>query len=193
VTDLTPSNVLKDENGKLQVIDCDIEMLPQSQENSNSVFSTVAPYYYTPITKRNFKQIRDAVHKDYLKKANTIASLLGLKVKGVTTNMGAYVYEEGKLAGKQVKELSYTFEFEEADTALVETFSALMGDLAYEQQESVITAEYVELAREANAIEASLQVNSLEGVEKILKKNGFENYTLHLDTNTISILEFDTT
>ena len=162
-----------------------------SPTEKGSIFTTVAPYYNTPITSENAKEVRDKVEKDFKEKANSIASSLGITIRNVSTNVGGFEFQEGEAAGQQVTELSYTFELETDDTFLADTFAYLLGELGYERQEAVISANYVSNSEDANAIELSIKVKSNAGVLEALKRAGITDYTIDLSNKTIKILGFD--
>lgn len=158
---------------------------------SNGIFTTVAPYYNTPVTKENIKEVRAKVEKDFKEKANSIATSLGISIRNINTNIGGFEFQEGETAGQQVTELSYTFELDTEDTFLADTFAYLLGQLGYEKQEAVISANYVNDSKDANAIELSIKVRQNAGVLEALKKAGITDYTVDLSTHTIKILGFD--
>ena len=156
-----------------------------------SIFTTVAPYYNTPVTKENIKEVKAKVEKDFKEKANSIATSLGISIRNVNTNIGGFEFQEGETAGQQVTELSYTFELDTEDTFLADTFAYLLGQLGYEKQEAVISANYVNDSKDANAIELSIKVRQNAGVLEALKKAGITDYTVDLSNHTVKILGFD--
>ena len=165
--------------------------LAKSEVHSNRIFTTVAPYYNTPVTKENIKEVKAKVEKDFKEKANSIATSLGISIRNVNTNIGGFEFQEGETAGQQVTELSYTFELDTEDTFLADTFAYLLGQLGYEKQEAVISANYVNDSKDANAIELSIKVRQNAGVLEALKKAGITDYTVDLSNHTIKILGFD--
>jgi hypothetical protein len=58
----------------------------------NSIFTTIAPYYNTPITKENYNEIKDKVEQDFKEKAYNIADSLGIKIKSISTNIGGFEF-----------------------------------------------------------------------------------------------------
>ena len=169
------------------------EMNSSSKESpgKGSIFTTVAPYYNTPETKENIKEVKAKVEKDFKEKANSIATSLGISIRNINTNIGGFEFQEGETAGQQVTELSYTFELDTDDTFLADTFAYLLGQLGYEKQEAVISANYVNDSKDANAIELSIKVRQNAGVLEALKKAGITDYTVDLSNHTVKILGFD--
>lgn len=170
------------------------------EDKSNMVYNkdtskryvTVAPYFNTPITKENFDDVKNAVDSDFKSKANDIASLLGINVSNVDTNIGGFTFQEGETAGQMVKELSYTFELENATNEQADILACLMGDLGHEQQEAVISSNYIDAnSQNADALEFGIKFNNLNGVEEALEKAGIDDYTIDTSNNNIKILEFD--
>lgn len=159
----------------------------------STIFATVAPYYSTPVTKSNYKQIKARVEEDFLNAATSMADALGITLRGYSTNIGGFEFSEGDMAGKKVTELSYTFELENATPEQADLFASLMGDLGYENQEAVISSNYIDESsgQEANAVELSIQVKSSKGVIKALEQAGISDYTIDTTNKTIKILGFD--
>lgn len=54
------------------------------------------------------------MNKVFTDNAKNTAKILGIKLKGETSNMGGFTFSEGEAAGQQVHEISYSFEFENA-------------------------------------------------------------------------------
>ena len=168
-------------------------LLNRAQEkiNINTIKSTIAPYYDTPLTKENYSEIKDAVDTTFRETANNLATLLGGNIKDTTNNIGGFTFEEGENAGKWVKELSYTFELENMSKDDAILFTSLMGDLAYEQQEAVIAATYENDLNNSNALEFRLKYNDLDKVMDALDKLGIHDYTIDTNNKTLNLLEFD--
>ena len=164
-----------------------------SSLENDSTFLTVAPYYNTQLTNENFESIKNAVDKDFKDIANKFASLFGAKIENVDTNIGGFTFQEGETAGQFVKELSYTFELKTTNTEEADLIASLLGDLGHEQQEAVISANYLDsTSSEADALEFRVNVKNLNGVEEALQRAGINDYTIDTTTNIIKILEFDT-
>ncbi len=163
-----------------------------STVDETEFFSTVAPYYYTPVDSANFQELRQQSWDQFMTQAREIASLLSLQFyeDSIHTNIGGYTFTEGDNAQQQVRELSYTFEFAGTDMETVMMFSALMGDLAYEQQEAVIAAQYCEAA-DANGTEVVYYLDNTDGVPDLLENLGFTDYTLDLTNKAVRLYLFE--
>lgn len=149
---------------------------------------TVAPYYNTPITSENFNEVKGQVETDFKNKAETITNLFGGKVTGIQTNIGGYTFQEGETAGQMVNELSYTFELQDVDETQANLIASLMGDLGYEQQESVISSNYLDAdSTEANSVETVINFNDINGVKEALEKVGITDYTIDTNNNQVKI------
>lgn len=160
--------------------------------SKDSTYITVAPYYNTQLTSENFESIKNAVDKDFKETANKFSSLLGAKVENVSTNIGGFTFQQGETAGQFVKELSYTFELKNTNSEDADVIASLLGDLGHEQQEAVISANYLDItSTEADALEFRVGVKDINGVEEALNKAGINDYTIDTTDNSIKILEFD--
>lgn len=149
---------------------------------------TVAPYYNTPITNENFDEVKGQVETDFKNKAEIITNLFGGKVSGIQTNIGGYTFQEGETAGQMVNELSYTFELQDVDETQADLIASLMGDLGYEQQESVISSNYLGTdSTEANSVETVINFNDINGVKEALEKVGITDYTIDTNNNQVKI------
>jgi len=180
----------KDKDGNLLKTRAEWDKERQKPTGVNSTFATVAPYYNTRITNENKEDITRAVERDFKEQANRIAKSLGLSIKGIFTNTGGFQFQEGKTAGQQVRELSYTFEFNTLDTEKVDMFASLLGDLGHERQESVISYNAVDTAEEADALAFKISVNDIKGVADLIEQSGFTDYTLNESSKEITILAF---
>ena len=116
-----------------------------------------------------------------------------MNIKNVYSNMGGFEFSEGENAGKQVNEISYTFEFENSTPEQAQLFASLMGENGYEQQEAVISKSYVDNVEDSNAREYDIRYSGLDAfaVADMLKKNGISDYTIDETTNTVQLLAFD--
>jgi len=161
-----------------------------SNLNGDTIRATIAPYYDTPLTKENYNEITSKVDSSFKQTAENITSLFGGKIKDVSNNIGGFTFEEGQNAGQWVNELSYTFELENMSNDDAILMSSLMGDLAHEQQEAVISASYQDL-QNSNALEYRLQYKNLDNLMKTLDKLGIHDYTIDKSNNTLKLLEFD--
>lgn len=160
------------------------------QNKSRSISVTAAPYYHSPLTKDNYKELREKIEKDFFNKANTFAQSLGITILSHTVNVGGFNYKEGERAGQHVDELSYSFELDTNDKDKADLFACLMGDLGHEQQEAVISANYSN-RESANALQLSIKVKETKGLIEQLKQVGLTDYTIDTTNKTISLLAFE--
>ena len=160
------------------------------QIENNNIKATIAPYYNTPLTKQNYGKIRNAVETSFNDTANNIATLMGDKIKDISNNIGGFTFEEGENAGKWVKELSYTYDLENASKEDAMLFSSLMGDLGHEQQEAVISASYADI-NDSNALEFRFNYKNRDKLSKVLDELGIHDYTIDTNNKTLKLLEFD--
>ena len=168
-------------------------MMERTKEKitTDTIKATIAPYYDTPLTKNNYSEIKSKVDTTFKETANNIVNMLGGKIKQTTNNIGGFTFSEGENAGSWVKELSYTFELENMSREDGKLFSALMGDLAYEQQEAVIAATYADDTDSSNALEFRLKYKNREQLMAALDKLGIHDYTIDTNNKTLQLLEFD--
>lgn len=161
--------------------------------NRNSQYATVAPYYNTEVTAENKQQVKEAVNRVFTDNAKNTAKILGIKLKGETSNMGGFTFSEGEAAGQQVHEISYSFEFENATPEQAQLFASLMAENGYEQQEAAIQKRYVDNIDDGNAYEYTIRYRNMDefAVAKALEKAGITDYTIDTTNGIIQILEFD--
>lgn len=158
----------------------------------DSTYLTIAPYTNTNVTSKNFDEVKNAVEEKFIGEAKKISAMFNIEIENISTNMGGFTFQEGDLAGKSVKEVSYTFEIKTENIEDADLIASLMGDLAHEQQEAVISANYLDAnSTDANAIEFRVGFKKERGVLTALKKAGISDYTIDKTNNTIKILEFD--
>ena len=162
--------------------------------NRNSQYATVAPYYNTEVTAENKQQVKEAVNKVFTDNAKNTAKILGIKLKGETSNMGGFTFSEGEAAGQQVHEISYSFEFEDATPEQAQLFASLMAENGYEQQEAAIQKRYVANIDDGNAYEYTIRYRNMDefAVAKALEKAGITDYTIDETNSAVQVLEFDT-
>lgn len=162
--------------------------------NRSSQYATVAPYYNTEVTAENKQQVKEAVNRVFTDNAKNTAKILGIKLKGETSNMGGFTFSEGEAAGQQVHEISYSFEFENATPEQAQLFASLMAENGYEQQEAAIQKRYVDNIDDGNAYEYTIRYRNMDefAVAKALEKAGITDYTIDTTNGIIQILEFDT-
>ena len=134
------------------------------------------------------------MNKVFTDNAKNTAKILGIKLKGETSNMGGFTFSEGEAAGQQVHEISYSFEFENATPEQAQLFASLMAENGYEQQEAAIQKRYVDNIDEGNAYEYTIRYRNMDefAVAKALEKAGITDYTIDTTNGIIQILEFDT-
>lgn len=140
---------------------------------------TVAPYFKTQFTPENTKILTKEVQQKFLNAAKNIANALGINITLIRDNLGGYVHEED---GSQVRELSYTIEFDETDKTTAQLFSSLLSDIGHQVQESVIVASYVEdSVTSYDGIEAFIECDTSDrhAIADILEKNGIHDYTIN--------------
>ena len=170
-----------------------VDNIPKFEYNKSSQYATVAPYYNTEVTAENKQQVKEAVNKVFTDNAKNTAKILGIKLKGETSNMGGFTFSEGEAAGQQVHEISYSFEFEDATPEQAQLFASLMAENGYEQQEAAIQKRYVANIDEGNAYEYTIRYRNMDefAVAKALEKAGITDYTIDTTNGIIQILEFD--
>ena len=130
--------------------------------NRNSQYATVAPYYNTEVTAENKQQVKEAVNRVFTDNAKNTAKILGIKLKGETSNMGGFTFSEGEAAGQQVHEISYSFEFENATPEQAQLFASLMAENGYEQQEAAIQKRYVDNIDDGNDYEYTIRYRNMD-------------------------------
>ena len=171
-----------------------VDNIPKFEYNKSSQYATVAPYYNTEVTAENKQQVKEAVNRVFTDNAKNTAKILGIKLKGETSNMGGFTFSEGEAAGQQVHEISYSFEFENATPEQAQLFASLMAENGYEQQEAAIQKRYVDNIDDGNAYEYTIRYRNMDefAVAKALEKAGITDYTIDTTNGIIQILEFDT-
>ncbi len=88
--------------------------------------------------------------------------------------------------------MSYTFQLPNATQEQADMFAMLMGDLGYENQEAVISSNYLNAAAtNADALEHIIKFNDAKGVEEALEKAGINDYTLDLTKKEVKVLDFE--
>lgn len=134
------------------------------------------------------------MNRVFMDNAKNTAKILGIKLKGETSNMGGFTFSEGEAAGQQVHEISYSFEFENATPEQAQLFASLMAENGYEQQEAAIQKQYIDNSADANTFEYTVRYRNMDefAVAKALEKAGITDYTIDTTNGIIQILEFDT-
>lgn len=186
---------LKENNGKItrtgnKYSKRNVDIKQNKEYNANEKrYATAAPYKDNNITEESYNRSRGAVEKQFKRKANEYAKTLGIKITDTYNNMGGFEFKEGKLKGKFVNELSYTFELDNATKEQADLFACLMGDLGYEVQEGVISAKYVDNnSNEGDAVEVRVKIKDLNGVAEALEKAGIRDYTIDRTNKLIKLI-----
>ena len=156
----------------------------KSVSKKKIVSATIAPYLNTKLSDTNYDEIKSKVDEKFKKASKDIADLLGLTILEVHDNIGGYTMQSGEV----INEISYTFQFETTNTNDVDLFASLMGDLGYENQEAVISANYVKKGE--NGLELSVVVKNTDNIRTLLNEAGINDFTIDLDTKEVKILEF---
>ena len=102
---------------------------------------TAAPYFHTQFTEEASKELTEQVQQRFLNVVENLSKTLGLNVRQVFDNLGGF--HDDKL-NSQVRELSYTIEFDDADIDKINLFTCLLGDLGHEVQNSVYNIRYTD-------------------------------------------------
>lgn len=164
---------------------------PKEETSVQVIEATIAPYRktsyddYLKMSDEEQKKMRTA----FSQTGKLIADALGLELDMslASINIGGYEFNDGE---NSIVEPSFTFRFKNATFEQVRLFSALMGDLGYEQQESVVTAQEVD-TEDADCIKHSITVNDVDKAKESLDKVGIKNYTIDKTRKTISVLSFN--
>jgi len=165
----------------------------QAEVQSELIYTTIAPYFNTTLTLENKEEITKAVQEHFWNHANALAKQLGIKINNISTNIGGFEFSEGEIAGQQVKELSYTFELGNATQEQADKFASLLGDLGYENQEAVISYNYLDAgATNADAFEISIPILDVFGAIQALEAAGIKDFTINENDKSIKLLNFDT-
>jgi hypothetical protein len=159
-------------------------------EKTTSVY--VAPFYDAMVktTEEANDVEKSPAYKKYIETINSVAEALGIKIKSLATNIGAYTNDDGV----KVREVSTKVELETTNIDEATEFAVLMGALAPEVQESTIAAQG--LSKEdlgtkkhtGNLIK--VKVDNLEEAIAIAKEIGLD-HTINLKENTIDFIAFN--
>ena len=181
-------------NKKLGRVGMSYKQYKDFLKKEEKFYTTIAPYLDTVLTKENKKQITEKCFNTFITQAKTIADSLNIKYSKFDTNRGGYVLQEGQKAGTAIQELSFTFELKDANQKQADAFCCLMGDLGYENQEAVISYNYLKMENknDADALEISFPVKDIEKAINSLKLAKIENFTINESTKEIKLLQFDT-
>lgn len=152
----------------------------------------VAPFYDAMVeTTEDANQVEESpAYKKYIETINSVAEALGIKIKLVATNIGAYTNDDGV----KVREVSTKVELETTNIDETTEFAVLMGALAPEVQESTIAAQG--LSKEDVGTDKhtgdliTIKVDNLEEAIAIAKKIGLD-HTINLKESTIDFIDFN--
>ena len=182
------------------------ENAPKQNKSGNFVSAIVSPFYEKEAhsleeAEALRKEVDENVWKygDYITLGTRLATALGLEVYDINDKLGGWEFMSGDNAGKRVEEISQTwvFRFPEGmpkDKAREKTdlFASLLGDLTSEQQEAVISADYVSKDDpEANALEFTIGVNDVDKALQTLRSVGISDFTIDTNERLIKLDYFE--
>lgn len=155
------------------------------------IAATIAPYFktsyedYVAMTPEKQKEMREA----FAKAAHEVAKALGisLDMKQASFNIGGYEFNNGT---ESIVEPSFTFRLDTTPEK-AKLFAALMGDLGYEQQETVISQYEVDNYDDGNCVRHSIVFSDADKILKELEAFGIKNFTYDKTNGVLSILSFD--
>ena len=150
---------------------------------------TAAPYFHTQFTAEASKELTEQVQQRFLNVVSNLSKTLGLNVRQVFDNLGGF--HDDKL-NSQVRELSYTIEFDDADIDKINLFTCLLGDLGHEVQNSVYNIRYTDKDdTKADGVEYTLKCDTSDRhkLADKLEELGIENYSI--DRDGIHMLYFN--
>ena len=163
-----------------------------------SYYDTIAPYLDTNLTKDNRQELVDMASKSYTNATNAIAQALGVDYVGRVENIGGYLNDEGK----KLRELSWTHTLN-TEPVKAKLFASLMGDLAFENQEAVISYRYlndvnpseIKVGAEGkdggtNGVESIIKFNDVDKILDSLEKADIANYSIDRENNILRIQDF---
>lgn len=168
----------------------------RSIDSTNIISATIAPYYKTSYDEylAMSKEEQDAMRAAMISAAKRIANAIGIELDLSLThsNIGGYAFEEGG----SIIEPSYTFNFKNATPEKVRLFTALMGDLAFQSQESVITSweiskEEADALGDKAAFKTTIPVKDVNIALQVIKNVGIKNFTLDKQSKQLSLLSYD--
>ena len=109
--------------------------------------------------------------------ATNLSKALEINITLIRDNLGGYKNKQSI----QLRELSYTIEFDEVDAESAKLFASLLSDLGYQVQESVYSLSYTkEEVKEYTGIEAFIKCDTSDRhkVAQTLEDLGIENYSI---------------
>jgi len=159
-------------------------------EKTTSVY--VAPFYDAMVetTKEANDVEKSPAYKKYVQTINSVAEALGIKIKSIATNIGAYTNDDKV----KVREVSTKVELETTNIDEATEFAVLMGALAPEVQESTIAAQGLskeDIGTDKHTADLiTVKVDNLEEAIAIAKKIGLD-HTINLKENKIDFIDFN--
>ena len=159
-------------------------------EKTTSVY--VAPFYDAMVktTEEANDVEKSPAYKKYVQTINSVAEALGIKIKSVATNIGAYTNDDKV----KVREVSTKVELETTNIDEATEFAVLMGALAPEVQESTIAAQGLskeDIGTDKHTADLiTVKVDNLEEAIAIAKKIGLD-HTINLKENKIDFIDFN--
>ena len=160
--------------------------------------ATIAPYLDTQLTEENREELIGKAEAYYDAAAKDVADYLGIKLTPKSENIGGYKND----AGKKVRELSWTYNLGDVTPEQAKLFAAMMGDLAYENQEAVIAMRYLTEADGEHETgttgedggtygkEYGVKVKDIEAVENALRKANITDYNIDRINKYLTIQDF---
>lgn len=163
------------------------QLLEEMQKTATAV--TVAPYFKTQFSKETTEQLTKEVQQKFLNAAMNVSKALGINITLIRDNIGGYTTEDNM----QLRELSYTIEFDETDYNKAQLFASLLSDLGHQVQESVIVSSYVEdTATNYTGVETFIECDTSDrhAVADALESAGIHDYTIN--NEGVKVIWFDT-
>ena len=195
---LTNDEILSDRNWKRERTQEQIDAAAQVIKALNRAYdtavikATIAPYKEFPYEEfvKLPKEEQQKLKDDFISAANKIAASLGLEfdVEDLSKNRGGYRFNDGK---SKIVELSFTFGFRNATFDQVRMFSNLIGDLGYQQQETVITAMDTADDDNADGQRYTIKIKDSADAVKTLNELNIDNFTVDETRGTLTLLSFD--
>lgn len=159
----------------------------ESDPKENTI--SVAPYFRSRLTSANRQGMIDSTQSLH-ETAKRLAKLVGLKISGVKDVEGQYLGSS---------EISYRYSTLSTDEDSVNLLSALLADVGFEYQDSVIAANYVSreeweaLPENRRAIELVYKVpkgTTVEEVEATLQSLEIDNSSRIIENDELCITVF---
>ena len=166
------------------------EEMQKGDKKTTSIF--VAPFYDTQVN--SLEEADSLSHspavKEHIKNIHRIADITGVKILSIESNIGGYTHTD---TGKKVNELSHKIELDTDDLDKATKFSAMLGALTPEVQETTIAGKSLNEAEwggiKHNATEIRIKVDDLDKTFQIAKLLDID-YSLNTHNSSISFLDF---